>query len=94
MNYEYVKDLPKVNPTFSSTLRLWKHLATNTYYISYDQREIIKPVVDNRYMLLSDKPNTKLSPYRGNLSLDAKQLTSLDFLNERVEYNGSYWKLN
>lgn len=94
MNYEYVKDLFNVNPVFSSTVRLWKHLAKNTYYISYDHREIIKPVVDNSYMLLSDKPNTNLSHYRDNLSLDAKQLSSLDFLNGRVEYNHSYWKLN
>ena len=94
MNYEYVKDLFNVDPIYSSTIRLWKHLATNTYYISYDLRETIKPVVDNSYMLFSDKPEQKLSLCRANLSSDAKQLTSLDFFKGRVEYNHSYWKLN
>ena len=42
MNYEYVKELFNVNPSFSSTVRLWKHLPTKTYYVSYDQRELIK----------------------------------------------------
>ena len=94
MNYEYVKDLLNVNPTFSSTIRVWKHLPSKTYYVSYDQREIIKPVTDYSYMLLSDKPDTKLSNTRANLSQNAKQLTSSDFLKGTVEYNGSYWKLN
>ena len=94
MNYEYVKDLLNVNPAFSSAIRLWKHLSTNTYYVSYDFKEIIKPAIDNSYMLLSDKCESKSSPYRCYLSQSAKQLTSYDFSRGVVEYNKSYWKLN
>ena len=94
MNYEYVKDLLNVNQAFSSTIRLWKHLSTNTYYVSYDFKEIIKPAIDNSYMLLSDKSETKISPYRSYLSHNAKQLTAYDFSCGVVEYNKSYWKLN
>jgi hypothetical protein len=94
MNYEYVKDLFNVNPTFSSTTRLWKHIPTNTYYVSYDFKEIIKPAIDNSYMLLSDNCESKTSPYRSYLSQNAKQLTAYDFSCGVVQYNKSYWKLN
>jgi len=94
MNYEYIKDLRNVEPSFSSTVRLWKHISSNTYYVSFDFKEIIKPVIDNSYMLLSDKSKTNISPYRSYLSQNAKQLTVYDFLNGVVEYNKSYWKLN
>lgn len=94
MNYEFVKDIFNVNPIFSSTVRLWKNVSTNTYYVSYDFKEIIRPVKDDSYMLLSDKQESKESLYRVALSPNAKQLTLIDFLNGSVEYNGSYWKLN
>jgi hypothetical protein len=94
MNYEYVKDLFNVSPSFSSTRRLWKHISTNTYYVSYDFKEIIKPEIDNSYMLLSEKSEYKTSPYRSYLSQNAKQLTAYDFTRGVVEYNTSYWKLN
>lgn len=94
MKYEYVKDLFNVNPIFSSTIRLWKHLSSNTYYVSYDFKEIIEPLIDNSYMLLSENYESKTSPYRSYLSQNAKQLTAYDFLNGVVEYNKSYWKLN
>ena len=95
MNYEYVKDLFNVvHPSFSSPARLWKHLSTNTYYVCYDFKEIIKPVIDNSCTLLSDKCEYETSPYRSYLSQNAKQLTAYDFTRGVVEYNTSYWKLN
>jgi hypothetical protein len=94
MTYVYVKDLLNVCPTFSSVITLWKHISTNTYYVSYDHKEIIKPAIDNSYMLLSEKSEYKTSPYRSYLSQNAKQLTSYDFLTGVVEYNRSNWKLN
>ena len=39
MDYEYVKDLFNVDRAYSSTVRLWKHLSSNTYYVSYDFNE-------------------------------------------------------
>lgn len=94
MNYEFVKGIGNVNPVFSSACYIWKHRKTGIYYISNDYKEIIKPVIDNSYMLLFDKSETKLSPYRYYLSQNAKQLTAYDFSRGVVEYNKSHWKLN
>jgi hypothetical protein len=59
-----------------------------------NNKEIIKPAIDNSYMLLFEKSEYKTSPYRSYLSQNAKQLTSYDFLTGVVEYNRSNWKLN
>ncbi len=98
MNYEYIKGVLNLNPIYSSACSIWKNRQTGIHYISRDyKQEIVQSVPDNSYMLLSDiykKPERKWSPYRANLSPDAKQITSLDFLRGIVEYQNSYWKLN
>lgn len=98
MNYEYIKGVLNVTPHCSAACSIWKNRQTGIYYISRDyKQEIVQSVPDNSYMLLSDtykKPERKWSPYRDNLSPDAKQITALDFLRGTVEYSNSYWKLN
>jgi hypothetical protein len=92
MEYEFVKTCHNESPLYSSTVNLWKHTSTNTYYVSRDFRESITPKTDYSYMLLYTSQPAKLSPYRSFLT-QPKQVSSLDFMAGFVEYCNTTWKL-
>ena len=87
-NFIYVKDCRNEQPIFSATIRLWKELSTNNYYVSHDQYEFIDEIDENQYMLLKYlmKPKeTKINPYRKFLTNPVK-VTQTDFQNNSVRY--------
>lgn len=92
MEYEFVKTCFNEQPYFSSTVNLWKHIPTNTYYISRDFREIIKPAIDYSNMLLYEPPPVKHSPYRSFLT-NHKQVSNKDFISGFVVDYNSRWIL-
>ena len=76
----------------SSGLSLWKHIPTNTYYVSRDFCEIIQPKVDYSYMLLYTPEPERESPYRQTLT-NPKRVTQADFVARFIEYDNEIWQL-
>ena len=94
-NFVYVKDCRNEEQIYSATIRLWKELSTNNYYVSHDQYEFIDEIDENQYMLLKDlmKPKeTKINPYRQFLTTPIK-VTHTDFKNNSVRYQKSTYIL-
>ena len=93
MVYLYIKGCFNIYSNFSSVMALWKDVETNAYYISRDFPEIVKPTIDNSYLLMYEPKEPKTSPYKDFLT-DYKQVSNLDFILGFIEYEGSRWILN